>query len=93
MEEINYCIAVPADVNLSLEESYNELYDLLIKTIKKELYSHRQDDICSVQLYEEGGNIIFAYKVVPPTARSMSAYSHYYALVVKKTQIVKVKGE
>lgn len=89
MERINYCIVVPAEVNLSLEESRNELYDFLLKTLKEKLYSHRRDDICSVQLYEEGKNIMLAYKVVPPTARSMSDYSHYHALVVNQACIVK----
>jgi hypothetical protein len=89
---INYCIVVPAETDLYAKEfsdEWYELYNLLRNIIREKLYSHRQDDICSVQLYRENENLIFAYKVVPVTAASMSAYSHYHALIVKDSQIVK----
>ena len=91
-ERINYCVVVPQEINLFIEEGSDEwydLYDVLLNIIKEKLYAHRKDDICSVQLYREGDNIILAYKVVPATAATMSAYPHYYALVVKESQIVK----
>ena len=92
MDTINYCIAVSQEIDLSIEEGSDQWYDLcghLFKVIKEKLYAHRKDDICSVQLYKEGKNIILAYKVVPPTAPTMSAYPYYHALVVKEAQIVR----
>lgn len=90
--KINYCIVVPQEINLYVEErsdKWYDLYDVLLKIIKEKLYADRNADICSVQLYKEGDNIILAYKVVPATAPSMSAYPYYYALVIKETQIVR----
>ena len=91
METINYCIVVPVDifnVEKDTDEWYN-LYTIISKLIKEQLYQGRSLDICSTDLSWKDGNLIYAYKVVPATASTMSSYPHYHALIIHENELIK----
>ena len=91
-KRINYCVVVPEEFNLFVEEGSDKWYDLadfLRNTIKEKLYADKKLDICSTELYREGSNLVFAFKAVPSTAPTMSTFAHYHALIVQEYQIVK----
>jgi hypothetical protein len=91
-KRINYCIVVPDEFNLFVEEGSDKWYDLadfLRNTIKEQKYADRELDICSTELYREGSNVIFAFKAVPAAAHTMTTFPHYHALIVGEYQIVK----
>jgi hypothetical protein len=91
MEKIDYCIVVSVDifnVEKDTDEWYN-LYTIISKMIKEQLYKGRSLDICSTDLFWENGNLMFAYKAVPGTASTMSSYPHYHALIIHDDKLIK----
>lgn len=95
MEKINYCIVAPVDifnVEKGTDEWYN-LYSIFSKMIKEQLYQGRSLDICSTNLSWENGNLVFAYKAVPASARTMSTYPHYHALIIHENKLIRTKEE
>jgi hypothetical protein len=95
MKKIDYCIVVSIDmfdVERGTDKWYN-LYDILSKMVKEQLYKGKALDICSMDLCWENGNLVFAYKAVPASAPTMSSYPHYHALIIHDGNLIRTKEE
>jgi hypothetical protein len=89
METINYCLVVPS---VNVEEGTTVWYDLMgyIRDLLKEkLYKGVSLDICSTDMYWKDSNLIYEYKAVPASARTMASYPHYHALIISANSLVK----
>ena len=92
MVTINYCLVVPS---VNVEEGTSEWYDLMgyiRDLLKDKLYKGMSYDICSTDLYWKDSNLIYEYKAVPASARTMASYPHYHALIISANSLVK-EGE
>ena len=92
MVTINYCLVVPS---VNAEEGTSQWYDLMgyiRDLLKDKLYKGRSYDICSTDLYWKDSNLIYEYKAVPASARTMASYPHYHALIISANSLVK-EGE
>ena len=86
-----YVMVLPTDIDMTFFEEGNfGIYDIIEKRIRETLYSDWNSfDICSTSLSKlSNGNMVFTYKAVPATARTMNSYSHKHILVLMPDRVI-----